>query len=199
MSKASVRKDYPPRTTLSPKGTLTGVGVWIPSPRMGRGSKNAIPKLKLIIVVLVLACTALAQAGVATYQFENPEDRARFDRLSQELRCLVCQNQNLADSNADLATDLRREIYNMIQKGLSDQEIVEFMVARYGDFVLYRPPVKSTTYLLWFGPFVLFAAGILIMLRLIRQRTRNESRALSEAERARLQLALAEDERGSEP
>lgn len=146
---------------------------------------------KTLTAVLLLIWTGVTQAGVATYQFENPEDQARFDRLSEELRCLVCQNQNLADSNADLAADLRREIYTMIQQDRSDQEIVDFMVARYGDFVLYRPPVKSTTYLLWFGPFILFLAGLLIMLRLIRQRARSESQpALSEQERERLRLAL---------
>lgn len=154
---------------------------------------------KAFMAVLLLTWTAVIQAGVTTYQFDNPEDRARFDRLSQELRCLVCQNQNLADSNADLAADLRREIYAMIQKGRSDQEIIDFMVARYGDFVLYRPPVKSTTYILWFGPFILFLAGILIMLRLIRQRSRRESQpALSEQERERLQQALEQHDRNME-
>lgn len=149
---------------------------------------------KILTVILLLIWTGVTPAGVATYQFENPADQARFDRLSQELRCLVCQNQNLADSNADLATDLRREIYTMIRQGRSDQEIIEFMVARYGDFVLYRPPVKSTTYLLWFGPFILFLAGLLIMLRLIRQRARSESQPdLSEQERERLRLALEPD------
>lgn len=152
---------------------------------------------KLIIAALLLICTATAQAGIATYRFDNPEDQARFDQLSEELRCLVCQNQNLADSNADLAADLRREIYAMIQQGRSNAEIIEFTVARYGDFVLYRPPVKSTTYVLWFGPFLLFLGGILVMLRLIRQRARSAAPpALSAQERERLRRLLEQDERG---
>ena len=153
---------------------------------------------KLMMVALALVWTAWAQAGVAPYQFDDPADQARFDRLSYELRCLVCQNQNLADSNAELATDLRREIHHMIQQGWSDTDIIAFMMARYGDFVLYRPPVKPTTYALWLGPFLLCAVGLFVMIRLIRQRARERAPTLSAEERERLTLALEQDGRSSE-
>lgn len=153
-----------------------------------------IKNLKLTLLAFALAWTAWAQAGVAPYQFADPADQARFDRLSYELRCLVCQNQNLADSNAELAIDLRREIHTMIQQGQPDEEIIAFMVARYGDFVLYRPPVKPITYALWLGPFLLGAVGLLVMIRLIRQRTGEQAGGLSTAERERLRLALEGDD-----
>jgi cytochrome c-type biogenesis protein CcmH len=102
---------------------------------------------------------------------EDPQSAARLKKLSEELRCLVCQNQTLADSNADLAVDLRRQVQTMISAGQSDREIRDFMVARYGDFVLYRPPVQSNTALLWFGPFGLLGAGALIWW-LVQRRSR---------------------------
>ena len=90
--------------------------------------------------------------------------------LSEELRCLVCQNETLADSQADLAVDLRREIREQMKAGKSDKEIIAFLTARYGDFVLYRPPVRPTTYLLWFGPFVLLVIGLGVLYRYLKQR-----------------------------
>jgi cytochrome c-type biogenesis protein CcmH len=106
---------------------------------------------------------APAQAAIEAYEFNDLQTEESYKALIQELRCLVCQNQNLADSDADLAKDLRQQTYEMLQQGKSQSEIVEYMVARYGDFVLYRPPVKSSTYLLWLGPFVLLA-GVLLMV-----------------------------------
>ena len=90
--------------------------------------------------------------------------------LTEQLRCLVCQNETLADSRADLAEDLRKEIREQMKAGKSDQEIIAFLTQRYGDFVLYKPPVKSTTYLLWFGPFVLLIVGTLVLFRFLRRR-----------------------------
>jgi len=95
---------------------------------------------------------------------------AQVQRLSEELRCLVCQNQTLADSHAELAEDLRKEIRELAAKGMSDKEIVDYLVARYGDFVRYRPPLKSTTVLLWFGPFVLLLAGVAGLFVMLRRR-----------------------------
>ena len=106
---------------------------------------------------------APAQAAIETYQFDSPEMEADYHQLINELRCLVCQNQNLSSSDADLARDLRRETYDMLSDGKSSQQVIDFMVERYGDFVLYRPQFKSTTYLLWLGPFVLLL-GVLVML-----------------------------------
>ncbi|CAN5837560.1 cytochrome c-type biogenesis protein CcmH [soil metagenome] len=101
---------------------------------------------------------------------DDPELEKRVMNLSQELRCLVCQNETLADSRADLAVDLRHEIREQIKAGKSDQEIIAFLTARYGDFVLYRPPVRPTTYLLWFGPFVLLVIGLGVLYRYLKKR-----------------------------
>jgi cytochrome c-type biogenesis protein CcmH len=108
------------------------------------------------------------QAAIETYQFDSAEMEADYKQLVEELRCLVCQNQNLAGSDADLARDLRRETYEMLQQGKSQQEVVDFMVARYGDFVLYRPQFKSSTYLLWLGPFLLLLLVLYLVVRRLR-------------------------------
>jgi len=109
-----------------------------------------------------------AWAAIEAYEFDSPEMEADYNQLVDELRCLVCQNQNLAGSDADLAQDLRRETYEMLQQGKSQQEVVEFMVARYGDFVLYRPQFKSSTYLLWLGPFLLLVVVLVVVVRRLR-------------------------------
>jgi len=111
---------------------------------------------------------------------EVPEEalEKRLAALSAELRCLVCQNQSLADSHAELAIDLKNQVKDMMRAGKSDEEIKAYLTQRYGDFVLYRPPVKSSTWLLWIGPFVLLAGGIVVLVRLMRRReTRAESPA----------------------
>lgn len=114
---------------------------------------------RLRTALLLCALVGGAQAADTPFQFDQPEQAARYQRLTEELRCLVCQNQNLADSHADLAQDLRNEVYRMITGGQTDRQIVDFMVARYGEFVLYRPPVSPLTWLLWFGPFLLLAGA----------------------------------------
>lgn len=123
-------------------------------------------------------------------QSDDAEQRLRV--MAQELRCLVCQNQSLADSNAPLAEDLRREIRQLIKQGQSDQQIRDFMVSRYGDFVLYQPPLKTSTSLLWFGPFVLFAFGLLIVGVVVRKRSR-QLPELSADEEKRLRRILEEE------
>jgi cytochrome c-type biogenesis protein CcmH len=115
--------------------------------------------LKCVLPFLLAATLAPAFAKEAAPAAADPVAEARLMTLSSELRCLVCQNQTIADSNAELAVDLRNEIREKIQAGKSDAEIKDFMVARYGDFVLYRPPVKNTTLVLWVGPFLLLAGG----------------------------------------
>jgi cytochrome c-type biogenesis protein CcmH len=114
--------------------------------------------------------SAGARANEAAPLAEDPVVEARLVKISEELRCLVCQNESLAGSRADLAMDLRREIRTMIKTGKSDQEIRDFLVARYGDYVLYRPPVKPTTWLLWAGPFVLMLGGIAFLVNFLRRR-----------------------------
>jgi cytochrome c-type biogenesis protein CcmH len=111
-----------------------------------------------------------AYAGEAKDLAADPVIEKRMIALAENLRCLVCQNESLASSHAELAEDLRREVREQISKGKSDQEIVEYLVARYGDFVLYKPPMKSYTILLWFGPFALLFVGIGMLLFQVRKR-----------------------------
>ena len=127
-------------------------------------------------ILLWLAC-ALALA-------QSPETEKRVAALAHELRCLVCQNQTLADSNAPLAVDLRNQIREQLQKGASEREVTDFMVQRYGDFVLYRPPLKASTLLLWTGPFLLLGFGFFLLVRKLRS-SHSQVAPLSDAERAR--------------
>ncbi len=129
--------------------------------------------------------------------FETEEQEVRYQKLIRELRCTVCQNQNLIESNAPLANDLRRQISLMIKDGAGSEEIVEYMVARYGDFVLFRPPMNSTTYLLWFGPAAMLLIG-LSALGMILYRRRNQVGAgdLSQEEQERLRRLLGDNDGG---
>jgi cytochrome c-type biogenesis protein CcmH len=115
---------------------------------------------------------------------QDPALERRVTNLAHELRCLVCQNQTLAESSAPLAVDLRNQIRNQLAAGKSEREVVDFMVARYGEFVLYRPPFKASTLLLWLGPFAMLILGFWVLIRLLRRR-RVAPPELSEAERAR--------------
>ena len=125
--------------------------------------------MKRLVLLLVFSLwVAPMQAAIEAYQFDSPEMEADYNQLIDELRCLVCQNQNLSGSDADLARDLRRETYQMLQQGKSQQEVVDFMVARYGDFVLYRPQFQSNTYLLWLGPFLLLVLVLYLVVRWLR-------------------------------
>jgi len=126
--------------------------------------------LKSFLALLLAAALHPALAREAVPAAADPVAEARLMKLSSELRCLVCQNQTIADSNAELAVDLRAEIREKIQAGMSDAAIKDFMVARYGDFVLYRPPVKNTTLVLWIGPFLLLAIGGGILVFNLRRR-----------------------------
>ncbi len=125
--------------------------------------------------VAAVAC-ALALGGAMAKEAaplaEDPVVEQRLIKISEEMRCLVCQNESLAGSRADLANDLRRELRELIRQGKSDEEIRDFMVSRYGDFVLYRPRVKPITYLLWAGPFVLMLAGVAVLVVYLRRRNR---------------------------
>lgn len=138
------------------------------------------------LFLLCIATTPALAADPAVFSFDDPAQEQRFQRLTQELRCLVCQNQSLADSHAELAGDLRREIYTMMQKGRSDQAIVGFMVKRYGAFVLYRPPVTARTFLLWYTPALLSILGGMLLWRNLRRRSRIPPPALSPEERRRI-------------
>ena len=145
-----------------------------------------------ILLLCLMLGTGAANAGVTleAFKFKTEAEEQHFKDLIEEIRCLVCQNQSLADSDAELAHDLRAEVYDMIQAGKSDDEIVEFLVARYGDFVLYKPPVKPSTYLLWFGPFVLMIIAALLLLRSIRRQQQTTTTEISTEERTRLDALL---------
>jgi cytochrome c-type biogenesis protein CcmH len=142
---------------------------------------------------LVLTLSALtAHANEATPLAEDPVVEQRLNHIAEELRCLVCQNESLAGSRSDLAMDLRREIRALIKQGKTDQEIRDFLVSRYGDFVLYRPPVKPTTWLLWGGPFVLLAGGLAGLIVFLRKRKPAEE-ALSPEDQRRADTLLKGD------
>lgn len=127
-------------------------------------------------------------------QFQSEAQETRYWKLLGKLRCLVCQNQSLASSDADLAKDLRDEVYTqMVKKGKDDEAIVDYLVARYGDFVLYRPPFDPRTYLLWLGPFLLLAVGFGVLAAVVRQRRRAEAEALSDEQRERVAKLLDTD------
>lgn len=128
-------------------------------------------------LVLAMLCFSTAAWALDPMPFKDREEELRFQDITRELRCLVCQNQNIADSNADLARDLRQEVFEMMREGKSDAEIKQFMTERYGDFVLYRPPMKPSTWLLWFGPFVALLAGAFFLIRSIRARQRSRAEA----------------------
>lgn len=133
-------------------------------------------KLRLIalLALLVVNLGALAQA-IDPLPFKDHAEEVRFQQLTRQLRCLVCQNENLADSNADLARDLRHEVFKLMQSGKSDAEIKQYLVDRYSDFVLYDPPVQPSTWLLWFGPFVILLAGAGVVIVTVRKRNRTET------------------------
>lgn len=151
-------------------------------------------KRVLLLLGLVLWLLALmVSAKEAQPLSEDPALEKRVMALADDLRCLVCQNETLAGSRADLAVDLRQKIREQMQAGKSDKEIVAYMTDRYGDFILFRPPVKLTTYLLWFGPFLLLAGGVAVeLLYLKRRRARVGDKPLSEAERKRVATLLGD-------
>lgn len=124
-----------------------------------------------------IAGVLLALFGAAWAATPAPPDpllEQRAKALSEQLRCLVCQNQTIADSNADLAVDLRRQVRDKLGQGMSDEQVVAYLVARYGDFVLYRPPVRGSTWLLWFGPLLLLAGGVVALWRVLARPRRRE-------------------------
>jgi cytochrome c-type biogenesis protein CcmH len=146
-----------------------------------------------MVLVLSLACS-FAAANEAKPLAEDPAVEQRLIRISEDIRCLVCQNESLAGSRADLANDLRREIRKLIREGKTDAEITDFLVSRYGDFVLYRPPVKPLTWVLWFGPFLLLLGGVVFLIRFLRQRQQAHAAVaetpLSDEERRRAKALL---------
>ena len=144
---------------------------------------------KLALLVLFTVLRPVLAADPAVFRFEDAASEARFQVITKELRCLVCQNQSLADSHAELAGDLRREVHAMIKAGKEDREIIEFLVRRYGDFVLYRPPLVPRTAVLWLGPIGLFLLAGLVGFIALRRRAATPPPEVAAEERARI-LAL---------
>jgi len=155
-------------------------------------------RVVVVLVVLVMIATTnvvvnSAQASpVETFEFQDKVTKIRFQALSKELRCPKCQNQNLADSNSTVASALRLELYNLLIQGKSDTEIVDLMVSRYGEFVLYRPRVSRVTYILWFGPALLILIGIIVVIVVLRKKSTNtKSLALSTEQQTKLKQLLS--------
>ena len=163
------------------------------NPRTAQPVKLAIAALALLVFAAAGGAALAAEAAPAA---ADPALEKRVMAVSEELRCLVCQNQTIADSNAPLAVDLRDQVREKLRAGMSKDDIVEYMVARYGDFVRYRPPLKATTWFLWFGPLLLLVAGVLVLVRRLRVRRREAEPDLNEAERARAASLLADSEKG---
>lgn len=148
----------------------------------------------LITLILALCSFGYAQAfSSETFEFADEVQKTRYQALAKELRCPKCQNQNLADSNAPISKDLKLEVYNLLQEGKSDKEIVDFMVERYGEFVLYRPKVSKVTYVLWYGPAVLIIIGIICVIVIVRKKpAKKVSAELTDEQKAQLESILKE-------
>lgn len=135
----------------------------------------------LIITLTLLLCGTALGANIEVYKFENPAEEKIYKELTEELRCLVCQNQNIADSNAELAQDMRHKTYQLVRSGMDKRQVADYMSERYGDFVLYKPPFNTKTAVLWVGPFLLFVFAIWVMSRTIKaRRADNEAAALTQ-------------------
>lgn len=145
------------------------------------------------IIIFLWGASLLAHAASQDiYQFSSKTQQQNFDELTQEFRCLVCQNESLADSNASLASDLRKQIADLIRQGNSKQQIKEYLVQRYGQFILFKPPFEASTYLLWLGPFILLIVSIVVLLYSIKKHKQSsEKLMLSAAEQQTLNNLLA--------
>src|SRR5215211_765296 len=155
-------------------------------------------RLLALLLLCILSSFAVAQVQEEERPSDDPLIEQRLANLSKELRCLQCQNQTLADSPAGLAADLRREIREQMKAGKSDQEVVAFLTQRYGDFILYRPRVTFTTYLLWFGPFVLLLAGLYVLLHYLKQQRDSINEQTSSADEHRRAEELLASASGKE-
>jgi len=151
----------------------------------------------LMIVLTLLFSFSTLNAAVEIKKFDNEQQEQRYKYIIDELRCLVCQNQNISGSNAGLAQDLRKQVHKMIMAGEDDEAIFDFMVTRYGDFVLYRPPFKASTFFLWVGPFIIFILGLFVLIRFIRQRKKVIATELSSTDKEILKQLLNEDKEQS--
>jgi len=155
--------------------------------------------VRAVCLILLLLVPGSVLAVIETYEFSNPELEQRYRQLSQELRCPKCQNQNIADSNAPIAQDLRKLLYQQLEADADDEEILEYMVARYGEFVRYRPRYDGVTAVLWLAPVFLLVVGIVLALLTLRSRRKSEAQpdALSAADEEHLRSLLDKTENNS--
>ena len=147
----------------------------------------------LLLGLFVTLGAVQADTSLTAFAFKSEAEEQHFKSLISDLRCLVCQNQTLLDSDAELAHDLRSEVFDLMREGKNDKEVIAFLVARYGDFVLYNPPFKPSTYLLWFGPFVLLAIAALVLFRALRRRAKITDPEFTEEQRRQLDGILGND------
>lgn len=150
--------------------------------------------MKRVPIIFLLMLSGIACAGVEFRNFASPEQQAAYENLTSELRCLVCQNQTIADSNAELAADLRRQVYEMLQQGKSKQDIAQFMTDRYGDFVLYNPPFKLKTGLLWIGPTAFLLIGLVAVFLFVRRKKSAATVQISAEKQQKIRSLLEEGE-----
>ena len=152
--------------------------------------------IRYFYVILLALSFSVSASSIQAYSFDNKEQEKAYQSLIDDLRCLVCQNQNIAESNAELAKDMRRKTYEMLKQGKSEKEISAFMVTRYGDFVLYRPPFEPMTWLLWFGPLIIFIIGLIFVVRFMKlQNAAAQVKSLSEEDIERIKSLHAEQDK----
>ena len=158
-------------------------------------------KMHILAFIVSILAAVPANASLNVYEFEDEEKRAQFDQLIQELRCPKCQNQNIADSDAGVAKLIKDRVYKLVKEGQDKDQVTDHMIARYGEFVTYRPPVKKTTFLLWFGP-VLFLIVVVFALLVFVRNNKKAPAALSDAEQAKMKDLLkqysSEDDKDSQ-
>lgn len=148
----------------------------------------------VLLVLLLVSFTFQVFAGLEVREFSSEEEERRYHKLIDELRCLVCQNQNLADSNSQLAKDLRNKVYEMVTTNQTDEQVMDYMVSRYGEYVLYNPPLDPVTSIIWIGPFVVLFLAIFLLLLYIQKRNKTRPVNLSEKDHKRSRQLLDEDD-----
>jgi cytochrome c-type biogenesis protein CcmH len=152
-----------------------------------------VKQVRFFVIVGLLIFNGASQAAVESYQFDSPEMEAQYSQLIDELRCLVCQNQNLSGSNAELAKDLRQQTHELLMEGNTPDQIADYMVARYGDFVLYRPPLQNNTLLLWLGPFGLLLLVVVLVFMKMRKKQVLVAPELDAMEKAKQLLSESQE------
>lgn len=158
-------------------------------------------RISVLLIALMLSAPSLGGGAFGTYEFSTPENRKRYNTFLEELRCPKCKNTNLAGTPSQIAIDLRRELHRLIEEGKTDAEVIDFMVSRYGDFVLYRPPMQSNTVALWIGPVVFLGIGALVAGMIVwrRRSSQNLEEALSPEEQAKLARLFEAERNHKEP